>query len=353
MDFSGISGFGSMLASFIDTGVSSSDRRAANELNYYATMDTNKTNADINESQLVAARENWAREQQNFETQRQWALADRRHEEEYNSPEAVRQRYLQAGINPALAMANGAGGSGSAAISTKQAQAPQFGSPPSSIPMQAAHFDPTYQDGIGLGMQRAIDTYLMAMRNETDIAAIRQDTANKTAETAAKIRSMGYQDEYNKWLAKKLEQDWKFNDDNYEENCRNIRVANDKLAADAAYTKSQTEAQVFANSIAPEIHDWNRNLYAQELAKGQAMIAELYSRRDLNEEQKELVSKKISEQVILNSNLPKSLHNDNAIKVATYNQIKQSGLKLQQETKNLDVLQLYQFHFSWPSNKYQ
>ena len=65
MGFADVAGFGSILASFMDTAVSSSDRRAANELNYLATMDTNKTNANINDEQLAAARENWKRQKQN------------------------------------------------------------------------------------------------------------------------------------------------------------------------------------------------------------------------------------------------------------------------------------------------
>lgn len=138
MGFGDIAGFGSMLASFMDTAVGSSDRRAANELNYYATMDTNKTNANINAEQLAAARENWKREQQNFELQRKWALEDRDFENSYNSPINVRNRLLQAGINPALAMSGQGGVASVPSASPKAAQAPSFGSPPSSIPMQAA-----------------------------------------------------------------------------------------------------------------------------------------------------------------------------------------------------------------------
>ena len=247
-----ISGFGSALFSMLDTAVSSSDRRQANELNYWATMDTNKTNADINESQLAAARENWQREQQNFELQRKWALEDRDYENWYNLPSNVRDRYLRAGINPVLAMQGSGSGLGASSASTKQAPSPQFGSPPNSIPMQAAHFEPTYNGGIGLGIQKAIDTYMMAQRNETDIAAIRQRLDNETAETKAKIDSMVEDQNYKRSLIKSLDQDTLFNHDSYNERMRSIALGNARAEADIEYSRALTYYQDLINKFTPE-----------------------------------------------------------------------------------------------------
>lgn len=252
MAFGDIAGFGSMLASFMDTAVGSSDRKAANELNYWAQMDTNKTNANINVEQLAAARENWKREQQNFELQRKWALEDRDFENSYNSPINVRNRLLQAGINPALAM-NGQGGVASVpGSSTKPTQAPSFGSPPSSIPMQAAHFDPVYNGGLGLAAQKAIDLYLMAQKNESDIAATRQRVDNETRETMARIRNLDKSSEYNRWLANKVEQDWMFNNDTYSERVANVQLGNEKARADIEYQKAINHYQDMVNQFTPQ-----------------------------------------------------------------------------------------------------
>ena len=337
----GFEGFGSMLSSFIDTAVSSSDRRAANELNYWSTMDTNKTNADINDAQLAAARENWKREQQNFELQRKWALEDRDYENSYNSPINVRNRLLQAGINPALAMSGQGGVVSAPSSSAKPAQAPSFGSPPSSIPMQAAHFEPTMPNGLGLSdaMVRSIELMQQSERNQTDISAIRQRVANETAETKAKIVSMGKKNEETDKIIRKLNQDILFNEDSYEERMRSIKLGNDKLKADQAYTEAQTASIQFANEIAPEVHNWNRQRFAMDLEVASAQVAELMARKDLTDQEKDLVIQKIAEQTVRNSNLPKTLHNDNAIQVATYNQIKKSGLKLEQETRNLEWIE--------------
>lgn len=242
-----ISGFGSSLAAMIGIGVESSDRRSANELNYWSQMNTNKTNADINESQLAAARENWAREQANFEMQRKWSLEDRAYENWYNSPAQVAERYRKAGLNPALMM-QGQGSVGSASAS--QGQAPQFGSPPGSIPMQAAHFEPTMQ-GFGLSMQKAIDTYMMAMRNEADIAAIKQRTDNETAETLANLSMKSSQSDYNKMLTRKLFQDWEFNRDTYADRQRAISLGNEKMRADVEYQKAVTYYQDLVNEFTP------------------------------------------------------------------------------------------------------
>lgn len=108
--------------------------QSTNEANAAIAYETNKANKDINESQLAAARENWAREQANFEKQRQWSLEDRAYENEYNSPKKLMERYRQAGLNPYLMM-DGQNGVASASGST--GQAPSFGSPPSPIPMQS------------------------------------------------------------------------------------------------------------------------------------------------------------------------------------------------------------------------
>lgn len=242
MGFADVAGFGSMLASFMDSAVSSSDRRAANELNYFANMDTNKTNANINAEQLAAARENWKREQQNFELQRKWALEDRDFENSYNSPINVRNRFLQAGINPALAMA-GQGGVGSASgASTKSTQAPSFGSPPASIPMQAAHFEPTMPNGFGLStaFQSSMDYLLRADMQEAQISAIRTQNDLNTLDTLSKVSERDWSNKQIKANIDRIVYDLSWMKKTEGERLNNLKYVNDQIQADIAHKNAMT-----------------------------------------------------------------------------------------------------------------
>ena len=127
-----------------------------NQANRDIAWETNWANRKINEEQLAAARENWQREQQNFEQQRKWAIEDRDYENWYNLPSNIRDRYLRAGINPVLAMQGSGAGPGSIGASTKPVQAPSFGSPPDSIPMQTG--EPVHPSHLGMGISNAVQS---------------------------------------------------------------------------------------------------------------------------------------------------------------------------------------------------
>lgn len=248
MGFGDVVGFGSMLGQFMDTAVSSSDRRATNELNYLAQMDTNKTNADINASQLA-----WAKELYKMQKAENRFLVDQAYERElenrsYNSPQNMKELYLRAGINPYLASQSGIAG-GSHGSVNPSVGSPPYGQVPGSIPMQAAHFEPTMPEGLGL--QKAIELFQMSQRNEADISAIRQRVANETAETKAKIMSMGKNDEYTQALVRKLNQEQKFNEESYSERMRTIQAGNDKMAAETEYQRSLTLYQNLVNEFTP------------------------------------------------------------------------------------------------------
>lgn len=232
MSFLGdITGFGSMLSSFMDTAVSSSDRRAANELNYWAQMDTNKTNAQINADQLA-----WAKELYRLQKAENRFLVDQAYERElenrsYNSPQNMKEMYLRAGINPYLASQSGIAGGSHGSVN------PSVGSPPSgqvpgSIPMQAAHFEPTMPNGLGL--RDALEMYQMSLRNESDMSAVRQRVANETAETKAKIKSMGINDDESKKIIKTLEQQILFNDQSHNSRLEAIELGNEKMRKEMA-----------------------------------------------------------------------------------------------------------------------
>ena len=256
-----IGGFGSALASMLDTAVSSSDRRAANELNYYATMDTNKTNANINAEQLA-----WARELYNLEKAENRYLVNQAHN--WNSPSGIAASYRAAGLNPAVMMSQGGGGSGGGSTGS-----PPTGSVPSSIPMQAAHFDPVYNGGLGLGVQNAINTYMMAIRNETDISAIKQRLDNETAETQAKISSMGLHDSETRELIKDLQQKIQFDRDSYAERMISIELANEKVRKENAkieldmnLSKALAESTISLNKKQQDSLGAQIKVYLQEIA---------------------------------------------------------------------------------------
>ncbi len=326
----------------------------ANKTNREISEDTNATNMQINREQLAAQRAMYytqARENR--------FLVDQAYERElenrsYNSPQNQKELYLRAGINPLLAGQFGSVG-GSHSMNVPSGQVPSS-STPNAIPAQSGlPVQPLNFDGFGVAASKAMDLVSMQQSEErlnSDIAAQKQRVDNETAETLSRIQSSKTNDVYNRWLSRKLAQDWAFNNDHYYEKSRNLKLVNDKLDADVAYTKSETEAQNFANSVAPELHSLEKERLSQEIAQAQAMVAEVYARKDLTDKEKDLVVKKIAEQAIRNSNLPKSLHNDNAIQVATYNQIKKAGQKLDQETRNLEWIEkdLRKGHRSHPGN---
>ena len=101
----------SPIASIIGGLIGSSVQSSANESNLQATRETNEQNYKIFQEQLGYNSEMWNKQNA------------------YNTPQAQRQRYEAAGINPYFALGN---------IQSGQAQQV---SAPSANPMQAAHFE--------------------------------------------------------------------------------------------------------------------------------------------------------------------------------------------------------------------
>ena len=101
----------SPIASVIGGLIGSSGQSSANESNLQAVRETNEQNYKIFQEQLGYNTEMW--NQQNA----------------YNTPQAQRQRFEAAGINPYFALGN---------IQSGQAQQSVA---PSANPMQAAHFE--------------------------------------------------------------------------------------------------------------------------------------------------------------------------------------------------------------------
>ena len=103
-------------------------------------MLTNEANKEINEQQLAWARENYELEKaenrflvdQAYERE----LENRTHQEQYDSPEATKQRWIDAGFNPSLMMSPTGLQSGSVgSVGSSVGSAPRHNQP-NMIPMQ-------------------------------------------------------------------------------------------------------------------------------------------------------------------------------------------------------------------------
>lgn len=108
----------------------------ANAVNRQNAMEINAANREINEEQIA-----WAKEKYRQERDENRFLVDQAYQRElenrgYNSPAALKQRYLQAGINPYLAMfGSGASGGSVGSLGSSVGSPPKYDNP-SMIPMQ-------------------------------------------------------------------------------------------------------------------------------------------------------------------------------------------------------------------------
>ena len=137
-----------------------------NNTNKKISRETNEQNYKIWQEQLAAQREQYEREKQEnrflVQQQRDWSLADRDFENNYNDPSNVRKRLIDAGINPAFAMSNGQGLFGSSTAETST------GSPPSSsIPVapEMRGYTADYS-GFGRGISDAAALYYQSKQEQ-------------------------------------------------------------------------------------------------------------------------------------------------------------------------------------------
>lgn len=238
-----IGGLGSLAGSIIN-GIS---QATTNQTNQEIASRTNRSNERINESQLAAQRENWKREQENFMLQRQWQLQDR----EYNTPEAMKQRYLNAGINPYLAMYGGSGMQGAA--SENSPNAPSFSSPPTPIPMQTgAPMQPIDMSGFGIAGQNFVNTKLASERQEADLAALRQRLDLETLESVTRMNKAGVDNAYTEALANKTLQDMLYDKDAWNLRLQNIENNNNLVQANINKIQEDQKYQFLLNQFEPE-----------------------------------------------------------------------------------------------------
>lgn len=248
---------------------------SANAINRQNTIDVNRTNKEINDSQLA-----WAREQYNQEVAENRFLVDqayqrelenRSHNEFYNSPAEVARRLRAAGINPYLAMAGGAGSIGSSRSSSINAQVGQnpHANQPNMIPMDTGAPAQAFT-GFGVGFQNMAQIHLAAEKNAADISALKQETNNHTLETLAKIANYNWNNKYLKAQMDSVLDDIKFNRENWDVRSSALDLANKKISSDINYQESLAVYQNILNDFAPKIQ-------AQSLDNLKAQYSELMS----------------------------------------------------------------------------
>lgn len=222
----------------------------ANAINRQNAMETNAANKEINEQQIA-----WAREKYKEEKAENRFLVDQAYRRElenrlYNSPEALKNRYLKAGINPYLAMSGSGASGGSGSIGSSVGSPPKYDNP-SMIPMQQGSPAVAYT-GFGVGASKMMDFHLAAERQQADIAALRTRTDLAALETFAKIKNYDFNNQHLKSMTNQVMQDIRFNDENWSVRSRALDLANQKIETDMNYQKSMLEYQNIVNKYAPK-----------------------------------------------------------------------------------------------------
>lgn len=178
----------------------------ANSANRDIAADTNKTNLQITQQQIEAARQQYLSEQAEnrrlVQQQHDWEIANRDYENAYNSPSAQKQRFIAAGINPYLAM-QGQGSVGSASASSSVGS-PASGSVPNAIPAESgAPVQPLNFDAFGQGISDAARLYYQFRDSEredyrlaSDITFRKMDSQQKSLDYLLELRKHGVNEKF-------------------------------------------------------------------------------------------------------------------------------------------------------------
>lgn len=313
-----ISGGSSLLNTLLAYGFQSSLVNSTNEMNYYMHLDDIATMKDMYNQEKAENR---------------YLIESERN---YNDPSAERARLLSAGINPVLAKYNGVGSQSSVGV----------GSPPKHNFSPSPQMEMGNYDFVARGVSDAVNVMSQSMASaklESDIAAQNQRVKNETLETASRIASSDVDSDYKRTLISQMLRDMQFSDDSYAVRLRNLDLQNDDLIQNIEMKKAQTTAIRIANEFAPELQMMQKVQFANSCAESAARVADLYASANLSEEQKKKVTEDIVNQQIINKNLPKELHNNRAIQVATYDEVRKRAelINQQRETERWRTVDAY------------
>lgn len=264
----GISGLFGVQSSVMNAAA----QQQANRYNLQAQRETNQANMAINQSQL-----DYAQKMYQDQVAQQWKMFNTTNA--YNSPEAQKQRYLDAGLNPYIMM-----GSQPAASASSM---PAAGIP-NQLPMQAARMEAFNQWNLGKGLSDAgmfanIDAAMAntaKTKEETESVALQNEyfRRNQEADLAIKILTAAGLDEDKKYKLLK---------NNLFEDTYEALKLKAKLEPHAMqYTMNHLQSQIDLNQTMNQIQLLNlatgRQLQPLQIEKMAREIDEICSRRDLN-----------------------------------------------------------------------
>ena len=267
----------------------------ANRYNLQAQRETNQANMKINQSQL-----DYAQKMYQDQVAQQWKMFNTTNA--YNSPEAQKQRYLDAGLNPYIMM-----GSQPAASASSM---PAAGIP-NQLPMQAARMEAFNQWNLGKGLSDAgvfanIDATMASAektKEETEGVALQNEyfRRNQEADLAIKILTASGLDEDKKY---KILKNSLF-EDTYESLKLKARLEPHAMQYTMNHLQSQIDLNQTMNQIQMLNLDTGRQMQPLQLERAAREIEEICSRRDLNfARKKEAVANALVQRQTYN-NMPK------------------------------------------------
>ena len=285
---SGLLGVGS-------SAVNASAQNQANKYNLQAQRETNQANMAINQSQL-----DYAQKMYQDQVAQQWKMFNTTNA--YNSPEAQKQRYLNAGLNPYIMM-----GSQPAASASSMPAA----SVPNQLPMQAARMEAFNQWNLGKGLSDAgvfanIDATIAAASKSKEEAkgiALQNEyfRRNQEADLVIKVLTAAGLDEDKKY--KILKND--LFQDTYESQRVKANLEPDMMQYTMNHLQSQIDLNQTINQIQQLNLDTGRKMQPLQLRKVAREIDEICSRRDLNfARKKEVVANALVQNQVY-KNMPK------------------------------------------------
>ena len=264
----GISGLFGVHSSLMNAA----SQHQANRYNLQAQRETNQANMAINQSQL-----DYAQKMYQDQVAQQWKMFNTTNA--YNSPEAQKQRYLDAGFNPYIMMGSQPAASASAL--------PSAGIP-NQLPMQAARMEAFNQWNLGKGLSDAgvfanIDATMAdaaKTKEETEGVALQNEyfRRNQEADLAIKILTASGLDEDKKYKILK---------NNLFEDTYEAQKLKAKLEPHAMqYTMNHLQSQIDLNQTMNQSQQLNlatgRMMQPLQIEKMAREIDEICSRRDLN-----------------------------------------------------------------------
>lgn len=196
-------------SALVGTAANTISQANSNNANRDIADATNATNMKINREQIAAQQALYNSQVAENRYLVNQAYQRELENREYNSPKNVRDRYLQAGINPLLAGQFGSV-SGSSNMTIPTGQVPSS-STPNLIPAQNGEpVHPLNFDGIGLAAQNAINTYFNSKADDradyalaNDITVSRLNAQSKFIEATTKAKEAGVNE---KWINSEIEE---------------------------------------------------------------------------------------------------------------------------------------------------